>query len=91
MKLSCTLGAFALLSLAACGAEREVEEPIAAEEGIGEREGLAPVAGEGKLGAEGLAPVAGEGVVGEVGEGERLATEEREREAMIGAERLEGE
>lgn len=85
MKLKCTFGAFALLGLAACGGEREVEEPAIAEERVGEREGLAPVAGEGELGREGA-------IVGEAGEREgMIGAEAREGEGVVGAEGLERE
>lgn len=54
MKLSCTIGALALIALGGCGGEREAAEPVVAEEGLGEREGIAPVAGEGEVRSEGL-------------------------------------
>lgn len=85
MKISFTLGAMALLSLAACGGERGVEEPAVAEERVGEREGLAPVEGEGELGREGV-------VGGEAGEREGVrGLEANEREAAVGAEGIERE
>ena len=85
MKFSCTLGAFALLGLAACGGEREAEEPVIAEERVGEREGLAPVAGEGELEREGA-------LVGEAGEREGVVgAEGLEREGVVGAEGVERE
>lgn len=61
MKYSCTFGVIALLGLAACGGEREAEEPLVAEEREGEigREGvIGDEEREGELAAE------GEGVVG---------------------------
>ena len=83
MKMSCTLGAIALLGLAACGGEREVEEPVIAEEGVGE--GVAPMAGEGELEREGI-------IGGEAGEREgMIGLEGREAEGALGAEGLERE
>ena len=83
MKLTYTIGAAAFIALAGCGGEREAAEPVAAEEGIGEGEALAPVAGE--VEREGV--VAGEAVeregvvAGEAVEREGVAAVEgRERE-----------
>lgn len=75
MKLSCALGALAIIGLGGCGGEREVAEPaVAEEEGLGEREGIAPVAREGEVSGEGLGG-------GEAEEREGVvAAEGRERE-----------
>ena len=85
MKFSYTISAFALLGLAACGGEREVEEPVAAEERLGEREAIAPVVGEGEVEREGA-------LVGEAREREGvIGVEGREREGVVAAEGLERE
>ncbi|HEV2080171.1 MAG TPA: hypothetical protein VGR19_09810 [Allosphingosinicella sp.] len=80
MKISRALSAIALIGLAGCGGEPEVEEPVVAEERLGEREAIAPV-GEGELARE----------EGELGQEGLMAGEGREGEAVIGEGGVERE